>query len=646
VCFAVRKLGVASPLLSLRKLFKAAAPEFKAAWETASGPLDCPQRKSLGLLTQVMRPGGSVARRSSFPPSAPNGFNYYTPPSVTAVTVQTMEQLAAATIAPHTQINRIGVDKGWVPVPKDFGGLVGGGTIAEAKPVRAAAGRPRPRSPRAPPRRGGAPKQQSTLTQGPRWEAVQSRSTGEMYCRNKVNGQTTWERSDTDLPDVPQRGVPQRGVPQYTEPVPEDVTTTAMIEPKTLAEELEQAKPGAASIFKWADANGDGHLSTDEVIAVGEFLSTKGLGHGFGTESSALGCGSCIQHGFSAKRFEGSPIDLVRMLPEEVLFDTSEWKSKFRPCGPIASPGITAKQFAALVKAAEVNFQENQSDAQKLWGLALAEASKGGTVRVISDDERLRGAKEGTEAIFKWADADDDGYITPSNVEAALEFAATATGKDPPFDRIRRMRPPERMSFSDVVKALPMLDGIFAKDWQGIQTMWDACVVEAAKGGKCPAKPKPRSMEQLEAELAGMRRRQQELEQAATEPEPQAELEPEQLLLALTKWAAKSAEGLDRAACTRLFILLSFDLGASGEISEREWQGLCEQLGADASEGLGLQTIDAQLTDGKIARWVVAHPRAAEYEPLFVAASAAREMEERLKAERKARTGLNQRRSL
>jgi hypothetical protein len=37
VCFAVRKLGVASPLLSLRKLFKAAAPEFKAAWETASG---------------------------------------------------------------------------------------------------------------------------------------------------------------------------------------------------------------------------------------------------------------------------------------------------------------------------------------------------------------------------------------------------------------------------------------------------------------------------------------------------------------------------------------------------------------------------------------------------------------------------------
>eukprot|EP01047_Picozoa_sp_COSAG01_P074372 COSAG01_NODE_12409_length_1745_cov_3.180437_3_plen_246_part_01 len=246
----MRKLGVASPLLSLRKLFKAAAPEFKAAWETASGPLDCPEPKSLGLLTQVMRPGGSVGRprRSRFPPSAPNGFNYYTPPSVTAVTVQTMEQLAAATIAPHTQINRIGVDKGWVPVPKDFGGLVGGGTIAEGKPVRAA-GRPRPRSSRAaPPRRGGgAPKQQSTLTQGPRWEAVQSRSTGETYYRNKVNGQTTWERSDTDLPNVPQRGVPQRGVPQrgvpqYTdpepEPEPEDVIATAMTGPKTLAEEL------------------------------------------------------------------------------------------------------------------------------------------------------------------------------------------------------------------------------------------------------------------------------------------------------------------------------------------------------------------------------------------------------------------------
>ena len=34
------------------------------------------------------------------------------------------------------------------------------------------------------------------------WEAVQSRSTGETYFRNKVDGTTTWERAETDLPPL------------------------------------------------------------------------------------------------------------------------------------------------------------------------------------------------------------------------------------------------------------------------------------------------------------------------------------------------------------------------------------------------------------------------------------------------------------
>ena len=70
--------------------------------------------------------GGGSPRGPTMPPSAPNGFNYYNPPSTNPVTVQTVPQLAAARITATTQVNRIGVDKGWVALPADFRGLMGG----------------------------------------------------------------------------------------------------------------------------------------------------------------------------------------------------------------------------------------------------------------------------------------------------------------------------------------------------------------------------------------------------------------------------------------------------------------------------------------------------------------------------------------
>eukprot|EP01046_Picozoa_sp_COSAG06_P044396 COSAG06_NODE_5975_length_3174_cov_8.128130_2_plen_309_part_00 len=108
------------------------------------------------------------------------------------------------------------------------------------------------------------------------------------------------------------------------------------------------------------------------------------------------------------------------------------------------------------------------------------------------------------------------------------------------------------------------------------------------------------------------------------EPEPQAEPEPEQLLLALIKWAAKGAERLDRAAFSRVGALV---FGGGGEGEEEQWQGLCEELGADASEGLGLAHLqalddpDEERPGGALARWVAAHPRAAEYDALHAAAT-------------------------
>ena len=60
-----------------------------------------------------------------------------------------------------------------------------------------------------------------------------------------------------------------------------------------------------------------------------------------------------------------------------------------------------------------------------------------------------------------------------------LEKVADVTGNDSPFYKIKDDMP-ERASLSDVVKALPLLDGKFAEDWCGIQRMWDACAAEAA----------------------------------------------------------------------------------------------------------------------------------------------------------------------
>ena len=113
---------------------------------------------------------------------------------------------------------------------------------------------------------------------------------------------------------------------------------------------------------------------------------------------------------------------------------------------------------------------------------------------------------------------------------------------------------------------------------------------------------------------------------AAVQPEP----EPEQLLLALIKWAAKGAERLDHVALSRLAVLV---LGGSEEMPavvrrcRRDWPEMCKWLGSDASEGLGLahlQVFDDSDGPGKpggeIARWVVVHPRAAEYDALLAAA--------------------------
>ena len=47
----------------------------------------------------------------------------------------------------------------------------------------------------------------------PQWEAVQSRSTGEMYYRNRLDGTTTWERSETDLPQLESEETATLGIP-------------------------------------------------------------------------------------------------------------------------------------------------------------------------------------------------------------------------------------------------------------------------------------------------------------------------------------------------------------------------------------------------------------------------------------------------
>ena len=47
----------------------------------------------------------------------------------------------------------------------------------------------------------------------PQWEAVQSRSTGEMYYRNMFDGTTTWERSETDLPQLESEETATLGIP-------------------------------------------------------------------------------------------------------------------------------------------------------------------------------------------------------------------------------------------------------------------------------------------------------------------------------------------------------------------------------------------------------------------------------------------------
>eukprot|EP01045_Picozoa_sp_COSAG04_P004561 COSAG04_NODE_200_length_20490_cov_33.582021_2_plen_3075_part_00 len=99
----------------------------------------------------------------------------------------------------------------------------------------------------------------------------------------------------------------------------------------------------------------------------------------------------------------------------------------------------------------------------------------------------------------------------------------------------------------------------------------------------------------------------------------------EELLLGLIKWAAKGAERLDRAAFARVGALV-FNLGE--ELTEEEWQEVCEELGADASEGLGLarlQAFDAEQWEGEIARWVAAHPRATKYDALLARGASKRE---------------------
>ena len=109
---------------------------------------------------------------------------------------------------------------------------------------------------------------------------------------------------------------------------------------------------------------------------------------------------------------------------------------------------------------------------------------------------------------------------------------------------------------------------------------------------------------------------------AAAERKRQAEEEEERKrqegakqLLALFAWAAQGAERLDRAAISRLFTLVFGE-----EIDDEEWQGMCEELGADASEGLDLAHLQALDAGGGIASWAAAHPSDAEYDALLAAA--------------------------
>lgn len=66
------------------------------------------------------------ACRLQMPASAPHGFSYYTPPATTPATVQSAAQLSTVFLKPNSQINRIQMDAGWVPVSqcKDFAPLI------------------------------------------------------------------------------------------------------------------------------------------------------------------------------------------------------------------------------------------------------------------------------------------------------------------------------------------------------------------------------------------------------------------------------------------------------------------------------------------------------------------------------------------
>eukprot|EP01045_Picozoa_sp_COSAG04_P012319 COSAG04_NODE_825_length_10050_cov_15.525676_3_plen_393_part_01 len=232
--------------------------------------------------------------------------------------------------------------------------------------------------------------------------------------------------------------------------------------------QMEQFKPGAATIFRWADANGDGLLGFDEVAAVCEFLGDKGLD-------------------------EDCPVNLFSYWTGQSSWRLNplEWNSKYKGAikragggsEVMSRPGLTPKQFVAVLQAdAAEMFGSNEYDVQKAWDLCVAEASKGGKVPTRSDEQLLREAKEGAAAIFNWADTDDDGYLASADVQGILAYVGHGEWAKLWGFRVYFREPGDKVSLVDFAKFLLLFPEPF---WRGaMEEGWDRCVAEASKGGK------------------------------------------------------------------------------------------------------------------------------------------------------------------
>ena len=92
--------------------------------------------------------------------------------------------------------------------------------------------------------------------------------------------------------------------------------------------------------------------------------------------------------------------------------------------------------------------------------------------------------------------------------------------------------------------------------------------------------------------------------------------------MALIHWAARGAERLDKAALSRMFVLMDLppEDGYRPEIPEEDWQNICRLLRADPAEGMSAAQLQvlSTISMSEIARWAAAHPHPEEYDALFL----------------------------